>query len=115
MPKPDYRSAEAAGYRRLYKTARWRGLAQRVFRRDLYTCQQTGVLLPFKAPHPRSPVAHHKKPHHGKLELFFDETNVETVSKEWHDGAGQQKERRGYSTAIGEDGWPTDPEHPANR
>lgn len=89
----DHQRSAGQPWRAWYKTARWYRLAQRVYLRDGYTCQRTGVLLAFKAPHPRSPVAHHKTPHHGDPVLFWDAANIETVSKEWHDGAGQRAEK----------------------
>jgi 5-methylcytosine-specific restriction protein A len=90
----DRERAEHQPWRRWYKLARWRRLAERVFLRDSYTCQKTGIVLGFRAPHPHSPVAHHKRPHRGDPTLFWDEANVECVSKEWHDGEGQRSEKR---------------------
>jgi predicted kinase len=114
MPKRyDQRSDNAEAYRRWYKTERWQRLAKACYARDLYTCQRTGELLIGKYPAPNSPVANHKTPHKGNPELFWEMNNIETVSKRVHDGAIQSDERLGYSKAIGPDGWPTDPRHPA--
>lgn len=85
--------ARSEPWRKLYRTKRWRDLRRRVFLRDMYTCQQTGALLPHKEPHPLSPVADHKEPHHGDLDLFWDENNVQTVSKEYHDTIKRRMER----------------------
>ncbi len=86
-------SSNAAPWRRWYKTARWQALRLRVMQRDLYTCQVTGVLLIGKHPAPDSPVVDHRQPHRGDETLFWDEANLMTVSKEWHDGAKQKLEQ----------------------
>jgi len=113
--RPDYRSEEAAAYRALYRTKRWKQLRESVLVRDLFTCQQTSVILTNGKNNPRSAVVHHKRPHKGDPELFYDPDNLEAVCKAWHDGSGQKEDNRGYSVAIGPDGWPTDPQHPMNR
>lgn len=60
-------------------------------------------------------IADHKVKHEGNPGLFWDEENIQLLCKPCHDGAKQQEERVGFSTAVGLDGWPTDPRHPANR
>jgi 5-methylcytosine-specific restriction endonuclease McrA len=96
---------EWAPWRGWYKTARWRRLAAQCFMRDGYVCQKTGALLVHKAPHPLSPVAHHIKRHRGDEALFWDATNIITVSKEWHDREEQRAERaadlRGSCPEVG--------------
>ena len=87
------RSAEQP-WRKWYKTARWRRLAQEVYARDLYTCQRTGQLLTGKAPAPNSPVANHKTPHRGDPTLFWDINNIETVAQSAHDGQIQSEVRQ---------------------
>ncbi len=82
-----------APWRAWYKTQRWAQLRHEVFLRDLYRCQRTGVLCVGKHPLPNSPVANHKVPHKGNPDLFWDINNIETVSKEVHDGLIQSEER----------------------
>lgn len=82
-----------ATVRSWYKSARWQRLRIEVLARDLYTCQQTGVLLVGKAPAPDSPVVDHKTPHRGDPDLFWDPNNLQAVSKEWHDSEKQRQER----------------------
>lgn len=77
-----------------YHSKRWADLREEVLVRDLYRCQNTGVLLTGKAPAPDSPVVHHKIPHKGDERLFWDISNLEAVSKEWHDSEGQRMEKR---------------------
>lgn len=115
--RADRRSPEAAAYRTLYKGKRWAALRASILVRDLYTCQRPGcgVLLIGKHPAPNSPVVNHRTPHKGDLRLFFDPANLEAVCKGCHDGDVKAEEISGYSSAIGADGWPTDPRHPANR
>lgn len=112
MSRPDYRSEEAAAYRKLYKTKEWRGkggLRERVLARDplCVPCLAKGRIVP-------STMVNHKRPHKGDVGLFFDDRNCEGTCKPCHDGPIQSAERRGYSSAIGADGFPLDPSHPAN-
>jgi 5-methylcytosine-specific restriction protein A len=80
-------------WRAWYKTAKWQRLKAKVHKRDLYTCQKTGVLVTGKYPAPNSAVADHKKPHRGDPVLFWDEDNIETVSKAYHDAEKQRQEQ----------------------
>ncbi|MGI3169996.1 HNH endonuclease [Pseudooceanicola sp. C21-150M6] len=80
-----------------YKTARWSRLRTAILKRDGWTCQQTGVLLVGKYPAPNSPVIDHRKPHRWDPDLFWDEANLQAVSKEWHDGQKQSLEKRGLA------------------
>jgi 5-methylcytosine-specific restriction endonuclease McrA len=59
-------------------------------------------------------VVHHKKKHEGNEILFFDPANLASSCAPCHDSIEQQIEKRGYSMAIGADGWPIDPNHPSN-
>lgn len=80
-------------WRAWYRTAAWQRLRVEILKRDLYTCQRTGVLLVGKHPAPNSPVVDHIRPHRGDPELFWDETNLMAVSKAYHDSAKQAEER----------------------
>lgn len=57
-------------------------------------------------------VVDHIIPHKGDLLLFWDSNNWQSLCSPCHDRTKQQQEARGYSTAIGGDGWPLDPRHP---
>lgn len=83
-------------WRQWYKTAEWRKLRAKVLKRDLYTCQQTGILLIGKYPAANSPVVDHIKPHRGDPTLFWDENNLQAMSKGYHDRLKQSQERIGY-------------------
>jgi 5-methylcytosine-specific restriction protein A len=61
-------------------------------------------------------IVDHVKPHKGDARLFWDNlNNWQSVCKPCHDGVKAQIERSGFSKEIGIDGWPIDPNHPANR
>lgn len=69
-----------------------------LFKREPFhwpVCAKTGVMLIGKAPAPNSPVADHITPHRGDLGLFWDEQNLQAVSKEYHDRVKQRFEKRG--------------------
>lgn len=78
-------------------TARWQRLRKKILKRDGLICQQTGVALLGKYPAANSPVVDHRKPHRGDPALFWDEQNLQAVSKEWHDRTKQSLERRGLA------------------
>jgi len=79
------------------KTARWQKLRIEILRRDNWTCQKTGVALVGKYPAPNSPVADHIKPHRGDPDLFWDPSNLQAVSKLYHDTTKQSLEARGFA------------------
>lgn len=90
-------------WRRWYKTAKWRALKERVHVRDRHICRVTGVRCVGKHPAPDSPVADHiVSPGEVWLmtgsiaeteRVFWDEANVRTVSKAYHDGARQREQK----------------------
>ncbi|WP_208353363.1 hypothetical protein [Pseudaestuariivita rosea] len=51
----------------------------------------------------------------GDPKLFWDRTNLQTLCPHHHDRQKQRAELRGYSEERGADGWPIDPNHPANK
>jgi 5-methylcytosine-specific restriction endonuclease McrA len=87
------RNRNTAHWRAWYSTARWQALRLKVFVRDNYTCQRTGALCAGTHPAPDSPTANHKVPHRGNPALFWDEDNIETVTKEVHDTLIQREEQ----------------------
>ena len=111
--RKDFRSAEAAEWRKLYDLAIWRGprglkKAQRAKQPLCEWCLRKGDVVPMD-------IVDHIVPHKGDLALFSDPDNLQSLCKPHHDAAKQGKENRGYSFEAGEDGWPVDPNHPANR
>lgn len=91
----DTRYSPDAQVRSWYHSARWKRLRLEVLTRDLYTCQQTGVLLTGKAGEPHSPVVDHIIPHKGDERLFWSINNLQSVSREYHDSTKKKMERSG--------------------
>ena len=60
-------------------------------------------------------VVDHIIPHKGDWAGFTDPENLQSLCAHHHNSAKQSIDRTGYSKAVGGDGWPTDPAHPANR
>ena len=99
---------------RLYSDPKWNPIRYRVFLRQGWRCAFCGEL--FGASGDRAPVGHHVTPHRGDPNLFFDIDNVVGVHKfPCHDKYAHQVETWGYHNASDADGWPLDPNHPANR
>ena len=107
-----WRTPEASEYRKLYKGKQWRHLRERVLLRDLFKCQRCKCSLKRGRTEPQSAVVHHIKAHKGDPALFYDIDNLQSVCWSCHSGVIQSEEARGYSTEIGDDGWPVDPRHP---
>ncbi|MHC1547788.1 HNH endonuclease [Phyllobacterium sp. K27] len=81
-------------WRKWYHGARWQKLRKQILIRDCYTCQKTGVLLVGAAREPNSPVVDHIISHGGDETLFFDPSNLQAVSKEWHDSQKQREDQQ---------------------
>lgn len=111
---------------RLYKTARWRSgrLAHLRGEPICRMCQLRGIVNDGSRTaageiqmnlRRRFLVVDHVIPHRGDLVLFWDASNWQTLCPDHHDVVKQREEVRGFSNARGSDGWPLDPQHPANR
>ncbi|MFP5078640.1 HNH endonuclease [Rhizobium sp. YIM 134829] len=83
-----YRS-QSEPWRRLYNTARWKRLRIATFTRDLFTCRLCSSVEGDTS----KLVCDHVIPHKGDLELFWDETNLQTLCKTCHDREKQRQER----------------------
>lgn len=91
----------------LYKTARWRDLRLSQLRRQpaCEMCMREGRATP-------ATVCHHVRPHRGDPIEFF-RGPFQSLCADHHDQEAQQAESvRGYHSAVGLDGLPTDPGHP---
>lgn len=93
----DRQREKTLPWRHWYHSKRWQDLRMKILVRDLFTCQQTGVLLTGKYPLPNSPVVDHINRHHGDEALFWDESNLQAVSKEYHDS---QKAREDHQKDL---------------
>ena len=61
----------------------------------------------------RASVADHVVPHRGDAALFW-QGRLQSLCMSCHSADKQQQEALGYSTTIGNDGWPVDARHYAN-
>jgi 5-methylcytosine-specific restriction enzyme A len=59
-------------------------------------------------------VADHVIPHRGNAELFYH-GDLQSLCDHCHNKTKKDLETIGYTRTIGLDGWPTHPNHPANR
>jgi hypothetical protein len=109
VPGGDRRSSTALRYRQLYKTAQWSSIRKQQLSEHPLCARHLSRSLIVPAT-----VVHHKEPHRGDRERFFSGP-FESLCKACHDGPTQSAERLGYSNEIGDDGWPVDAKHPANR
>ena len=108
MVRPDRRSAEAAAYRRLYRTRRW--LQERD--RQLTEHPLCAMCLPRVT---AATVCDHVDPRDkGDLETFF-KGPFASLCKLHHDSSKQRQERRGHGIGSNEQGYPIDPDHPWNK
>jgi len=62
----------------------------------------------------RAVIADHIVPHKGDWNLFWM-GKLQSLCKTCHESGKKWEEHRGFRSDIGEDGWPLDPLHPANR
>jgi 5-methylcytosine-specific restriction endonuclease McrA len=62
----------------------------------------------------RATVVDHIKPHRGEWNLFVL-GELQSLCASCHDRQKRFIETRGHSIEVGDDGWPIDPNHPANR
>lgn len=56
----------------------------------------------------------HVAPHMGDTRLMWDAKNLQSMTKQCHDGGKQTKERSGNWPGCDEDGNPFDPDHEWN-
>jgi 5-methylcytosine-specific restriction protein A len=94
---------------RLYYSARWRHKAKRQLRHYplCAMCEEQGRVT-------AAQVADHIVPHNGNSVLFY-EGKLQSLCYLCHNSTKQQIEKKGYSNAIGVDGWPIDTRHPFYR
>lgn len=78
-------------------TSRWQRLRLKILARDGYVCRQTGVALLGRFPAADSPVVDHITPHRGDEAMFWDESNLQSVAKSWHDSEKQRLEKLGLA------------------
>jgi 5-methylcytosine-specific restriction endonuclease McrA len=103
--RPDRRSQRSrAGdlAQKVYTSKRWRALRWEVWHRDAGKCAACGQLI-IGTFH-----VDHIKPHKNDLALIWDKNNLHLMHPVCHNSGKQSEEKRGYSKAVGPDGWPID-------
>lgn len=97
----DQRSAEAAAYRKLYSSARWRKLREWVLNAEPLCryCMESETIEP-------ATVVDHVRPHKGDPLLFWDPNNLQPLCAACHDGRKQSEERGTAYIAFDASGWP---------
>jgi 5-methylcytosine-specific restriction enzyme A len=91
----------ATGISGLYSSPIWKRLrAAQLAREPLCRyCAEIGALTP-------ATVADHVVPHRGRVEVFMDPDNLQSLCKQCHDSVKQQEERSGRRRGCGVDGVP---------
>jgi 5-methylcytosine-specific restriction enzyme A len=104
----DQRSQGAEAYRRWYGTARWKATRARQLKEKPLCayCIDIGRITV-------ATICDHVERHNGDEQRFWNGP-FQSLCKEHHDVTKQRDEATGYSSAVGNDGWPLDPKHPAN-
>lgn len=97
-------------YPELYGSPAWRYLRLKVKDRDVWLCQSCLRAGKEKMVGFRDPV-HHKKPHNGNRDLFFDIDNLESICQSCHDSSMKIFEKSGYIPGCDINGLPIDPNH----
>jgi 5-methylcytosine-specific restriction endonuclease McrA len=92
-----------------YKTSRWQRLRRLQLREHPLCkfCLEVGRVAP-------ATVVDHIVPHRGDWTAFCT-GKLQSLCERCHKATKRQIELRGYRSDVGLDGWPLDPNHPANR
>ncbi len=97
-----------AKYAHLYGSHRWRmrALRQKKEHPICAMCLKDGLIK-------QASVADHIEPHNGDKVKFFNGP-LQSLCSHHHNSDKKMIEQRGFTNHIGVDGWPVDPNHPAN-
>jgi 5-methylcytosine-specific restriction protein A len=92
----------------LYKTSRWKNVRAAHIRKFpvCERCAKFGRVTP-------AVLVDHHPPHDGDVAAFWDSKRFRSLCFRCH-GVARGEQKKGYSSAVGLDGRPTDPAHPAN-
>jgi 5-methylcytosine-specific restriction endonuclease McrA len=103
------RNAAAKSWHHFYTGSYWlrRRRLQLVAHPLCKFCAERGAVV-------RATVVDHVKPHHGDWNEFCL-GELQSLCASCHDSCKRYIEIRGHSIEVGDDGWPLDPNHPANR
>lgn len=105
----DKKRRKEQPWRKLYQTPAWRIRRAEQLARVPWCepCKRMGKSRAAFA-------ANHVEPHGGDREKFFH-GKLESACENCHNQFIQQAENAGFRKVIGDDGWPTDSQHPFNR
>jgi 5-methylcytosine-specific restriction enzyme A len=106
MPKRNAAPAQTLPPRSWYSLQRWRVRAKHQLRVDPLCC-----LCRAKGDITLATVADHFPAHKGDFNAFMLGP-IRSLCKKCHDGLQPAFKHKGYSSAIGLDGYPLDPRHP---
>ena len=108
MPARNLAPAQTLAPRAWYSLQRWRTRAKYQLRAEplCELCKAKGLVVP-------ATIADHSPPHKGDYNLFL-RGPIRSLCKSCHDGLQPSFKHKGYSSAIGVDGYPLDPAHPFN-
>ncbi len=108
MPARNLAPAQTLPWRDWYSLQRWRTRAKHQLRVAplCAVCEEQGRVTP-------AMVADHHPPHRGDYNAFL-RGPLRSLCRDCHQGA-RAVDARGYSSAVDDDGMPTDPHHPFNR
>lgn len=92
----------------MYWTSRWRAIRAAQLKAEPWCrfCTQAGERV-------RATVCDHVDRHNGDPVKFWSGP-FQSLCEPHHNASKQRAERRGYSGAVDESGWPIDERHPAN-
>ncbi|WP_208821389.1 HNH endonuclease [Bradyrhizobium neotropicale] len=101
--------SEQSSWHAFYGTAFWQRRRQLQLREHPLCkfCLERGVIT-------KATVADHVQPHKGDWNKFCL-GELQSLCTDCHNSSKRYVELRGYRMDIGDDGWPLDPNHPANR
>jgi 5-methylcytosine-specific restriction enzyme A len=102
------KSEKAPPWTRWYGHKRWRRMRQQQLDAEplCVICKRNGKITPAN-------IVDHVERHFGNPEKFWN-SKLQSVCRNCHEIRKKFIESRGYDRAIGTDGWPIDPNHPAN-
>ena len=95
---------------KIYNSARWRNARSNFLCHNplCVSCMDVGRVTP-------AMVVHHKVPHDGDWEKFWDLDNWESLCYKCHNTVARMRDIHGFSQSCGVNGVPVDPLHPWNR
>lgn len=96
-------------YPKLYGSTRWRRVAK--LHLDSFPLCNPCLLSNKET---AATIVHHRIPHHGNPELFWDGDNLESVCSSCHSGIKRMEENYGYDQSCDASGIPLSLNHPWN-